>query len=217
MRKIITLLMAMAVTSAIGTTAMASDETVTGFYDIGEASDVVITPYAGDTAVSVTEKNIDDDADLEKIYVDANKLDVTYSGASANEYYGIILVDGSGLPTVDTEVYYINQETATGSSVAFNAGIKVPEETTDMTLYISSSKAGEGLVSVPMNYAVNAAVVEDEPTFRLGDTNGDGEVTVKDVIPIRRYITVTVCITKSECWFIFYNCCIYCIVHRNAN
>lgn len=79
-------------------------------------------------------------------------------------------------------------ETATGLSVAFNAGIKVPEETTDMTLYISTSKAGEGLVSVPMNYAVNSTVAGEAPSYRIGDANGDGEITVKDVVPIRRFI-----------------------------
>ena len=188
MKKIITVLMTMAVMSMAGTTAMAADETVNGFYDIGTANGVVITPYAGDTAVSVTEKNIDDDADAEQVYVDSDRLDVTYSGASANEYYGIILVEGSALPTKDTEVYYISQETAAGSSVEFNAGIKVPEATTDMTLYISTSKAGASLVSVPMNYAVNATVAGEAPSYRLGDANGDGEITVKDVVPIRRTI-----------------------------
>lgn len=31
----------------LSTTAMAADETISGFYDIGTATDVVITPYAG--------------------------------------------------------------------------------------------------------------------------------------------------------------------------
>jgi len=188
-RKIITLLLAISVSSAFGVSAMAADETISGFYGVGEDSNVTINAYAGDTAVSsYVEKNIDSDDDLEKIYENSNKLDVTYTGSTANEHYGVILVDGSGLPTVDSEIYYINQETATGSSVNFNVYPKLPAETTDMTLYISSSDTSFDLVSIPMSYAVNAAVAGDEPSYRLGDTNGDGDISVKDVVPIRRHI-----------------------------
>ena len=177
----------MAAASAITTTAMAADE-INGFYDVGTAQNVAISPKAGDADVTASEKNIDDDDAMENVYVDSNRLDVTYSGAVANEYYGVILVEGSALPTNDTEIYYINQETASASSVAFNVFPKLPSETTDMTLYISSSKAGDSLVVVPMNYAVNATVAGEAPSYRLGDANGDGEITVKDVVPIRRTI-----------------------------
>ena len=187
-RKIFTLLLTMAVSSAISTTAMAADETISGFYDIGEAQGVVVTPYAGDTAVTAEEKNIDDDEAMEQVYVDSDKLDVVFSNATANEYYGVILVDGTGLPTKDSEIYYINQETATGAEISFNVKPKLPTETTDMTLYISSSKAGADLLSIPMSYAVDAKEATQAPTYRLGDANGDGEITVKDVVPIRRFI-----------------------------
>ena len=228
MKKIITLLLTMAVSSAVGTTAMAAGG-INGFYDIESVQNVTISPKAGDADVTASEKNIDDDDAMENVYVDSNRLDVTYSGATANEYYGILLVEGKALPTIDTEIYYINQETAASSSIAFNVFPKLPSETTDMTLYISTSKAGAGLVSVPMSYAVNASeAVEHEhtwdegvvtleptvdaegvmtytcsgcgeqktetidklpaPTYRLGDTNGDGEISVKDVVPIRRTI-----------------------------
>ena len=186
--KILTLLAAVCAVSALSTSAMAADETISGFYDIGTAQNTVIAPYSGSTAVSATAKNIDDDADDEQVYVDSDKLDVTYSGATANEHYGVILVEGTALPTKDTAIYYINQETATGSSIAFNVYPKLPAETKDMTLYISSSKAGDSLVSVPMSYAVDATVAGEAPSYRLGDANGDGEITVKDVVPIRRTI-----------------------------
>ena len=187
-RKIITLVLAMAAASLISTTAMAADETISGFYDIEVPANVEMTLYAGDTSVTAEEKNIDSDDTKESVYADSNRIEVTYSAATANEHYGIILVDGSGLPTADTEIYYINQETATGSSVNFNVYPKLPAETTDMTLYISSSEAGSDLVVAPMNYAVNATVTGDAPSYRVGDTNGDGDISVKDVVPIRRHI-----------------------------
>ena len=162
MKKIITLVLAMAASSVFCTAVMAADETISGFYDIGTATDVVITPYAGETAVEMAEKNIDSDDAMENVYADSNRLDVTYGGAVANEHYGIILVEGSELPTKDTEVYYINQETAASASVAFSVYPKLPSETKDMTLYISSSAEDADLVSVPVNYAVNAAVAPEE-------------------------------------------------------
>lgn len=161
-RKIITLVLAMAASSVFGATAMAADETISGFYDIGTATDVVITPYVGETAVEVAEKNIDSDEAMENVYAGSDRLSVTYGGAVANEHYGVIMVEGSGLPTKDTEVYYINQETAASASVAFNVYPKLPAETKDMTLYISSSAKDASLVSVPVNYAVNAAVAPEE-------------------------------------------------------
>ena len=196
-RKIITLVLAMAAASLINTTAMAAEETISGFYDIGTATDIVITPYAGETAVTATEKNIDEDDAKESVYVGSDRLEVTFNGATAKERYGIILVDEVGLPTKDSTVYYINQETAASSDVSFKAYIKAPTETTDMTLYISSSKIDDELISIPMNYAVNV-LVEEEPSYKLGDANGDDEVDVKDVIAIRRHITGGYNVTINE-------------------
>ena len=196
-RKIITLVLAMAAASLISTTAMAADETISGFYDIGTATDVVITPYDGETAVTVAEKNIDEDDAMEQVYVDSKKLEVVYDGATQSNYYSIILVDGTGLPTKDSTIYYIDQETANSSSVAFNVSPKLPTETTDMTLYMSSDVAGFELVSIPMSYAVNV-VIEEEPSYKLGDANGDDEVDVKDVIAIRRHITGGYSVTINE-------------------
>ncbi len=178
----------MGAASLISTTAMAADETISGFYDIGTATDVVITPYAGETAVEVAEKNLDEDEAIENVYAGSDRLSVTYSGATANEHYGVIMVEGSGLPTKDTEIYYINQETAASTSVAFNVYPKSPEKTTDMTLYISSSKAGATLISVPVSYT-DDVVVEVAPSYTPGDANEDTEVNVKDVITLRRFIT----------------------------
>ena len=188
MKKIITLLSAMAIMTMASASVQAADG-INGFYDVGTASDVVITPYAGETAVTAQDKNIDEDDVMESVYVDSNKLDVTYSGAKADEYYSIIMVDGQALPTKDTEIYYINQETATDTSVNFNAGIKKPTETTDMTMYISSSVKDFDLVSVLMNYAVNATEVAPPPAYKPGDANEDDKIDVKDVIAIRRSIT----------------------------
>ena len=191
-RKIVTLLLAMSLVSMLSVSVMAADaEKISGFYDIGTKQNVTINPFSGNSAVSVTEKNFDSDDALEKVYENSNRLEVTLTGAPANEYYGVVLVDGSGLPTKDTAIYYINQETATDSNVVFNVYPQLPAETTDMTLYISSSKADFSFVSVPMNYAVNADVIVEEdptPSYKPGDLDNSGIVDATDVILTRRHI-----------------------------
>lgn len=188
-RKITTLLFTMALSSALSVSVMAADgEKTTGFYDIGTKQDVTINAFSGDSAVSVTEKNLDNDRALEKVYANSDRVEVTFAGATKDEHFGVILVDGKGLPTKDTAIYYINQETATGSSVAFNVYPALPETTKDMTLYISSSKKDFDLVSVPMSYAVNADTVV-LPDYTPGDVNDDSEVDVFDVVLISQHIT----------------------------
>ncbi|MBR5809588.1 MAG: dockerin type I repeat-containing protein [Clostridia bacterium] len=189
-RKIITLLLTMSLASVIGASAVAAEEKVNGFYDIGTSQNVTINPFSGDTSVSATEKNIDSDEALEKIYENSNRLGVTYTDAANEKHYGVILVEGLGLPTKDSEIYYINQETASSTNVDFNVYPKLPTETKDMTLYISSNKEDFSLVSIPVNYAVNATVVEEPetPSYTLGDLDDNGEVNVADVIMTRRHI-----------------------------
>lgn len=125
---------------------------------------------------------------MEKVYANSDRVEVTFAGATKDEHSGVILVDGKGLPTKDTAIYYINQETAAGSSVAFNVYPALPETTKDMTLYISSSKKDFDLVSVPMSYAVNADTVV-LPDYIPGDVNEDSEVDVFDVVLISQHIT----------------------------
>lgn len=187
-RKIITLLFAATISFALCTSVMA-EETINGFYDIGTETNVTITPYAGETQVTATEKNIDSDEALEKIYESSDRLEVGFSAATTEDHYGIILVEGTELPTKDTVIYYINQETANSASVDFNVYPKLPEETTDMMLYISSSSEEAELISIPVSYAVNASEATEEPTYAPGDANEDTIVDIKDVIAIRRFIT----------------------------
>ena len=103
--------MTIAISASFSASVMAADETINGFYDIGTKENVTITPYAGETQVTATDKNIAGDDAMESVYVDSDRLDVTYNGATADVHYGVILVEGADLPTKDTEIYYINQET----------------------------------------------------------------------------------------------------------
>ena len=187
-KALITLLLAMSVSSAFCATAMAEDTVLKGFYDIGANANVTMSVFTGETEVSVTEENVDADDTLEQFYKDSDRIEVTYTDATSDEHYGIILVDGSGLPTKDTAIYYINQETADSANVAFNVYPKLPTESADMTLYISSSEEDFTLVNIPLSYAVTTVTEEPTPSYTPGDVNDDGTVDVRDVISLRRHI-----------------------------
>ncbi len=188
-RKIITLLLAMSLTSMLSVSVVAAEDTkISGFYDIGTEQNVEINAFSGNTAVSATEKNLDSDDALEKVYENSVRLEVTYQAATKDAHYGVILIEGSGLPTKDTEIYYINQEKAGSSIVDFNVYPKLPETTTDMSLYISSSEEDVTLVKIPLNYAVNAAIVAPAPEYTPGDVDDDTFIDVKDVILTRQHI-----------------------------
>lgn len=198
-RKIINLLLAMSVSSVLCATVVAAEDAkLNGFYDIGSDANVEMTVYAGDTQVSDADVNVDADETLEKFYADSDRIGVTYTKAIKDEHYGVILVDGNGLPTKDTAIYYINQETATGSDVEFNVYPKLPEESADMTLYISSSEEEFKLVNIALGYAAGVTSEEPAPSYVPGDVNDDGTVDVRDVISLRRHIAGGYNITVNE-------------------
>lgn len=131
----------------------AQEVTAGGFYDISTVDNVSIIPESSDTPVSEISVDVDDDGECETLYANSDKLTVTYSNASEGAYYGVILVQGSDLPTKDDEIFYINQETAESNSITFEVYPKLPEDTTSFTLYITSSEEDEDLVSVGLSYA----------------------------------------------------------------
>ena len=183
-RKIITLLLAVSASCVFSATAMAEDaDKANGFYDIEANQKVELTVMSGDAEASVTEKDVDGDEVLDKWYKDSNRIGVVCSETTDGAYYSILLVDGRGLPTKDTEIYYLNQETATGDNIEFDIKPILPEDTTDLSIYIFSNAEDFQLVTVPLSYAV------DVESYKPGDVDGNGKVEVLDITLTRRFIT----------------------------
>ncbi len=138
---------------------MAADEGNSGgFYDIGTKENVTIKVYNDTVEVTnATEEDVDGDGDPDQIYVNSNRLEVSFGAATQDEYYGIMLAEGNVAPTKDTEIYFVDQVTAASGVVDFNVFPRFPENTTDLTLYISSSENAFGIIKIPLNYAVATA------------------------------------------------------------
>lgn len=185
MKRVISILSVMLlVVSMFAMTASAEATTASGFYNIGTKENVVTTPYAADEAVTATVQDMNGDNVDDNWYIDSDRIEVSYSAAIEDRYYGVILVEGSGVPTKDSEIYYIDQVTAESATVDFDVFPILPEETTDLTMYISSDVEDFNLISIPLNYAVDAAVKgdDDELKYTLGDIDNDGAYGVKDAL-----------------------------------
>lgn len=181
-KKISILLLTVVITSMLISTVVSATETSTanGFYNIEEVEDIVITVYSGNKVVNSVEQAVDAD-DVEDVwYVNSDRFEIEYTAATPGNYYGVILVEGSDLPTIDNAIFYIDQVKADSSTISFNVYPKTFEETTDMTLYISSSDEDEGLVSFSLNYAVGVDVLL--PEYTLGDVDGDDIFSPSDAL-----------------------------------
>ena len=169
MKKIALILSVIFVTALLTPmTAFADTVTAGGFYNIGTVEGVSVVPESSDTPIAEIEVDVDNDGTPETLYANSDKLAVTYSEATKDAYYGIMLVQGSDVPTKDDEIFYLDQKTATSDTITFNVFPKLPEDTTELTLYISSSNEDESLVSIPLNYAKKDTYSNDvviRPTF----------------------------------------------------
>ena len=208
MKKLITLIAALAAVATCSITAMAANETVTGagFYDIGTVEGVKITPVASSSSVTVTEAQADVDGDEanETFYVNSDKLTVEYA-AKVGARYGWILVEGTGLPTADDQIHYIDQTTIENNPTTFVVYPLLPTERTELTLYIASDD--DDFISIPLNYAVSDTydVIGsggeeggETPTYTLGDVDNDGDIGALDSLAILQHSADIITLNETQ-------------------
>lgn len=185
-----TLLLAGVLAALLCVAALAENQSLAGgFYITGKASNITITPQtAAGENVSSTSANVDGQEGYESFYPGAVKMAVTYSGSvAAGENYVVLLVEGDKLPTVDNAIYYIDQTTtASTGSITFHVYPMDIAEKKDLTLYITSDKAGFSTIKIPMGYAP-AGNYEVQP-YTLGDANNDGVINVNDAMAVINHI-----------------------------
>lgn len=165
MKKVIAMVLALA--TMLSMTAFAADD----FYDI-----------TADTGITVTKMD------------DALGLDVTVTDPVDDAYYGVLLVEGKDvLPTEDSDILYINQETAGDSGVAFEV-LPLTPAVGDVTLYVSSNATGATLLKANMMYGTEVVT----PTYALGDVNMDGTIAGADALKTAQIVAKLITPTESE-------------------
>ncbi len=163
--------------------------TDSGFYDIGTATGLTVTAAASSGSVTVKSVDVDDDLTFESLQANSDKLNVSFTGATNGAYYVVLLVEGSELPDDASKIYYINQVTASGTTVNFTVFPKeIDADKPTMTLFITSSTGGT-VASVSMGYCAGGTQHWMEGgAVLIGDVNGDGKVNAKDRQELARHL-----------------------------
>ncbi len=175
--------------------------TDSGFYGIGSAEKVTITPQSSAGDMSQLSADVNDDGTYEVFYAKSDQLLVEYSGATSGKYYVVWLVKGNTLPSsVGTTVYYVNQITADSTSESFLVYPRDIEEDMSMTLFITSND-GTTSVSVPLSYSYCSGDESHwiEPaSYTLGDVNGDSSVNASDLTALAKHLAEIQVITDAN-------------------
>ena len=186
MKKLSVLLIAAMLFAACFVSPVSAADAKTGFFNIGTADGVTVTPAASSGSMAVVNEDVDGDKTPDTLYNGSDKLTVAYSKATAGNEYIVWLVVGTELPKTEAEkkVYFVDQiNSAPGSTIEFEVLPKLPTETMAMTLFITSDD-GKAAVSVPLSYLAAAAATD----YKIGDVNADGNVTAKDRMILVRYL-----------------------------
>jgi hypothetical protein len=161
-----------------------------GFYDITAPDGLTVTPAASSGSVTEKDVDVDDDLTFEKLQAKSDKLNVTLSGATNGAYYVVLLVEGSALPDDASKIYYINQVTASGTTVDFTVFPKeIDADKQTMTLFITSSTGGT-VASATMGYCKSGTehwIKGGTVTIKRGDVDGNGVVEPKDRVILARH------------------------------
>lgn len=145
-------------------------ETASGFYGIGTAANLTVTPNGTPKA-----------SELANFYADSDRLTVTYTAATPGSEYLVMLVSGDALPTASDEILYIDQKTATGATVEFTVYPTLHGEE-EMTLFITSNAPGFETIGVPVKYYTS---------YTLGDVDGEQGINAYDASLVLQYCVGT--------------------------
>lgn len=117
------------------------------------------------------------------VYVDAERVEVTFSGATASKYYLVVALDDDNqYPTVGDDgknnVAYINQETASGETVSFDVYPKALVSGQTYNVYISSNDGSKYTKVASFSYYA---------PYKLGDVNDDGAIDLLDAMLVLQH------------------------------
>lgn len=180
------LLLLAALTALLSVSVFADSGVGTGFFDIGRADGVTITPDGsgridviwGDSA----------EGDTSTLYQDSEKLTVKLSGTEAGKHYFILLTTGDSVNPTEENMFYMDQQTATGSTTTFIVfpmqGLAEPGEMTSANLFITSNADGFVTRKITLGYANSVPYVE--PEFVLGDVDANGIWNAADALRVLR-------------------------------
>lgn len=172
-KRIVSLLLICVLLLALGLSAGAADIVTEGFTDVAVAD-------AFADAVSVVPLKADGSAAelVGGVYVDAVKLQVTYSDAVPSCYYMVLaLTSENGVPT-ENNILYLDQVTAQGE-VSFTVYPRAMADGETGYIYLSSNAdTGVGGLTKVASFTYTSVSV----TYRLGDVDGNSFISSNDAV-----------------------------------
>lgn len=138
---------------------------------------VTVTPMLADGETEAAQNT-------NKVYVNAERVTVTFSGATASKYYLVVALDDTNqYPTVGDDgknnVAYINQETASGETVSFDVYPKALVSGQTYNVYISSNDGSKYTKVASFSYYA---------PFTPGDVNMDKVININDAMSVINHI-----------------------------
>ena len=173
-----TALLAALAVAALGVTALAAD--TGGMYNVtkagGYTETVTLTPQTAE-GNSAAATSMEIDGQPQTLYVDAEKIQVTYTDTAGSQYLVLALDDATGVPTEDN-IVYIDQRAADSTGVTFTVYPSSLVSGTTYGIYLSGSGSGdeEGMA------LTQVASFQYYMPYTLGDVNEDGGINTVDAM-----------------------------------
>ena len=161
----------------VGTLA-AEPATTSGVYDVQTSTDYTLTPQtANGTDISVASVTINN---IEKqFYANAERFALTGPSVDGNQYLVLALSGTDSTPT-ESNIVYIDQTGATGTTVTFNVYPSALTSGATYNVYMVGTGEGE-------SYKKVASFTYYAP-YVLGDCDGEVGIDVRDATAILNHI-----------------------------
>jgi len=128
-----------------------------GFYDLGTAEGVTLTPLtASGEEVEAVSQDVDGVAGDETFYPGSSALRVTLSETEQGALYLLTVSSGE-------DILYADQREG-GGELRFSISFPLPEEQTEYLLHIGGSAAGFVKITIPFSYTPKAEAAPGNPT-----------------------------------------------------
>lgn len=161
--------------------AAAGTDAASGIYELTResafASTVTLTPKtAAGTTVTAGSATVDGQT-VSGFYANAEKVEVTFTGAEASAQYLVLALDNDSATPTQGNITYIDQTGATNTSVTFTVYPSSLASGKTYSIYLASSASAgsvQGLTKI--------ASFKYYAPYILGDVNGDTEIKPNDAL-----------------------------------
>lgn len=177
--------------------AAAGTDAASGIYALTKesafASTVTLTPKTADgTTVAAGSASVDDQT-VSGFYANAEKVEVTFTGAQASAQYLVLALDNDSATPTQGNITYIDQTGATNTSVTFTVYPSSLASGKTYSIYLASSASAgsvQGLTKI--------ASFKYYAPYVLGDVNEDGSIDTVDAMQAVNHFVGNIELTGSR-------------------